>query len=59
MAGVCYLTPNAPLSAGTGLFKHKETGLVGHPLKDDGSYDKELMDEIIQRFSRYDKMGND
>lgn len=26
-AGVCYLTPNAPLSSGTGLFIHKETGL--------------------------------
>ncbi len=26
-AGVLYLTPNAPLSAGTGLFKHKDTGL--------------------------------
>lgn len=26
-AGVLYLTPDAPLSAGTGLFKHKETGL--------------------------------
>ena len=25
-AGVCYLTPNAPLSAGTGLFKHKASG---------------------------------
>lgn len=24
-AGVCYLTPDAPLSSGTGLFKHKET----------------------------------
>ena len=47
-AGVCYLTPNAPLSAGTGLFKHKETGLVSHPLKDDGSYDKELMDEFLE-----------
>ena len=28
-AGVLYLTPNAPISAGTGLFKHKETGLRG------------------------------
>ena len=45
---MCYLTPNAPLSAGTGLFKHKETGLVGHPLKEDGSYDRELMDEIYK-----------
>jgi hypothetical protein len=26
-AGVCYLTPDAPLSSGTGLFQHKETGL--------------------------------
>jgi hypothetical protein len=26
-AGVLYLTPDAPLSSGTGLFKHKETGL--------------------------------
>lgn len=28
-AGVCYLTPDAPLSSGTGLFMHKETGLRG------------------------------
>ena len=26
-AGVCYLTPDAPLSAGTGIFRHKATGL--------------------------------
>lgn len=26
-AGVLYLTPDAPISSGTGLFKHKETGL--------------------------------
>jgi hypothetical protein len=26
-AGVCYLTPDAPLSAGTGLFRLKENGL--------------------------------
>ena len=26
-AGVCYLTPDAPLSSGTGLFKHKMSGL--------------------------------
>ena len=24
-AAVCYLTPDAPLSSGTGLFQHKET----------------------------------
>lgn len=27
-AGVCYLTPDAPLSSGTGLFKHKETNIT-------------------------------
>lgn len=27
-AGVCYLTPDAPLSSGTGLFRHKQTGLT-------------------------------
>jgi hypothetical protein len=27
-AAVCYLTPNAPPSAGTGFFKHRETGLT-------------------------------
>tara|TARA_R110000765_G_scaffold4389_3_gene13910 strand:+ start:1233 stop:1784 length:552 start_codon:yes stop_codon:yes gene_type:complete len=27
-AGVCYLTPDAPLSSGTGFYKHKETGLL-------------------------------
>ena len=26
-AGVCYLTPDAPLSAGTGLFRHKKLGI--------------------------------
>jgi hypothetical protein len=26
-AGVVYLTPDAPLSSGTGIFRHKETGL--------------------------------
>jgi hypothetical protein len=33
-AGVCYLTPDAPLSAGTGLFRHKQTGLRGWTYND-------------------------
>jgi len=28
-----YLTPNAPASAGTGIFRHKNTGLVSWDLK--------------------------
>lgn len=27
-AGVLYLTPDAPLTAGTGIFRHKESGLM-------------------------------
>lgn len=30
-AAVCYLTPDAPITAGTGLFRHKETGLEWFP----------------------------
>lgn len=47
-AGVCYLTPDAPLSAGTGLFKHKETGLYGAAYDENGNYDKEVMDKIYK-----------
>jgi hypothetical protein len=47
-AGVCYLTPNAPLSGGTGLFKHKATGLVRAPKLEDGSLDQLLMDRIYE-----------
>lgn len=47
-AGVCYLTPNAPLSAGTGLFKHKPTGVTMAPKNEDGSYNKELLSEIYK-----------
>jgi hypothetical protein len=47
-AGVCYLTPDAPLSAGTGLFKHKSTGLVMAPRNSDGSYNTELLKQINQ-----------
>lgn len=44
-AGVCYLTPNAPISGGTGLFRHKETGYTT-PLKlKDGSYDPVAMEK--------------
>lgn len=47
-AGVCYLTPDAPLNSGTALYRHKETGLCRAAFKDDGSYDTETMDRIYQ-----------
>jgi hypothetical protein len=45
-AGVLYLTPNAPLNSGTGIFKHKETGLYKIPRMIDGSIDRELTNKI-------------
>ena len=30
-AGVLYLTPNAPISAGTGIYRHKQTGIYKGP----------------------------
>lgn len=45
-AGVCYLTPDAPLSGGTGLFRHKATGWTMAPKLQDGSYDQAALDLI-------------
>ena len=45
-AGVCYLTPNAPATGGTGLFRHKETGWETAPRLEDGSYDQKGIDRI-------------
>jgi hypothetical protein len=47
-AGVCYLTPNAPLTGGTGLFRHKATGLTMAPKNPDGSYNMDIMSEIYK-----------
>lgn len=45
-AGVIYLTPDAPLSGGTGLFRHKATGLCKSPRNADGSVNREILDQI-------------
>lgn len=47
-AAVIYLTPDAPLTGGTGLFRHKETGLEMAPRLEDGSYNSTIMDEIYK-----------
>lgn len=63
-AGVCYLTPDAPLTAGTALYKHKATGLYKAAVKVDGSYDSELMDKIyldsrdLSKWEMVDIVGN-
>jgi len=51
-AGVCYLTPNAPVSGGTGLFRHKETGLEYPPRLENGKMDDEWLNEHCWPHSR-------
>ena len=47
-AGVLYLTPDAPLSGGTGLFRHKATGLSTLPRFENGDINEELLTEIYE-----------
>lgn len=54
-AGVWYGTPNAPVTGGTGLFRHKETGLVGTPRLADGSTDEALLNKIYEDSQDYTK----
>ena len=54
-AGVCYLTPDAPCSGGTGLFQHKRTGEYRRITTDWEGYDYtkwELFDRIGNRYNR-------
>lgn len=63
-AGVLYLTPDAPVSGGTGIFKHKETGLYKIPRLSDGTIDRELTNKIyndagdISKWEMIDYIGN-
>lgn len=50
-AGVCYLTPNAPVSGGTSLYRHKATGNREKIDTDYESYDYTKWDEV-------DRIGN-
>lgn len=49
-AAVCYLTPNAPVSGGTGLFRHKKTGSQIYNIADNPDtfdyYDKTTWDLV-------------
>ncbi len=47
-AGVCYLTPNAPYSSGTGLFRHKTSGLRAAIKNPDGSYDQDILSAVYK-----------
>jgi hypothetical protein len=50
-AGVLYLTPNAPHTAGTALFRHKETGEHSRITKDYEGYD-------YTKWDKFDVIGN-
>lgn len=50
-AGVCYLTPNAPVSGGTSLYRHKATGHREKVGEDYESYDYTKWEEV-------DRIGN-
>lgn len=63
-AGVIYLTPNAPVSGGTGIFKHKPTGCYSMPRLANGERDQEKLDIIYEDGQDYtkweliDRIGN-
>ena len=63
-AGVWYGTPNAPLSGGTAIFKHKATGLIRTPRLADGTINQELLDRVyldcqdITKWEVVDRVGN-
>lgn len=47
-AGVCYLTPNAPYSSGTGLFRHKDSGLRAAVRNPDGTFDQDILNAVYK-----------
>ena len=56
-AGVLYLTPFAPVSSGTGLFKHKLTNWITEPYFDNGEINenlKNLMYEDAHDMTKWD-----
>lgn len=53
-AGIVYLTPNAPLSSGTGLFKHKLT----NNRKEEGKFNYDGETQDITKWELVDRIGN-
>lgn len=60
-AGVCYLTPDAPLSSGTGLFRHTKTKRSRYDYKTEKPEDaQEAWDECqdMTKWEMVDRVGN-
>jgi hypothetical protein len=53
-AAVCYLTPDAPVTGGTGLFRHKATGALTSDEMGDRLYESQDM----TKWDLVDKIGN-
>lgn len=54
-AGVLYLTPDAPLSSGTGFYRHKSTGLT-EPNAKSGEWDYHAQD--VTKWELVSQVGN-
>lgn len=52
-AGICYLTPNAPVSGGTGLFQHRATGA-----RRASELNEEYDAQDMTKWQMYDVIGN-
>lgn len=52
-AGVCYLTPNAPISSGTGLFKNKQDNTMYDMKRELGSESQDMT-----KWEMVDRIGN-
>ena len=62
-AGVCYLTPDAPLSAGTCIFRHKSTGLINwiydnHTIEENENAPQNIDNIDYTKWEMVDKIGN-
>ena len=63
-AAVCYLTPDAPVTAGTGIFRHKQTGWMNFDYKRE--HDEEYMRQAppghdsqdYTKWEMVDRVGN-
>jgi hypothetical protein len=55
-AGILYLTPNAPASAGTGIFRHKETQIFTGPNIDINAKDEDQWELITTIGNVYNRL---
>jgi hypothetical protein len=55
-AGVCYLTPDAPHTAGTAMYRHKETGLYRAAVNEFESCDYTKWDRVDIVGNKYNRL---